>query len=210
MKEDFQHLHPSQHGNFTGRWEGLATKLLTLIRREAKEDTATKLLEDLAPQGFSQQATSNSVLFLLPNIVPPKPMGKASRNMRRWKPSIAESGAAFTDCTKVGTSLVTYMQKKTKECQERGITWQPQVLVLGNSVLIPEQVFVLVNDTVYEVDSLIKAVDVCFKSFFVFNAHYPPHAQEPWLLLQKAVFGIDTTFDAQSARIQEVLGFLRA
>jgi len=121
---------------------------------------------------------------------------------------MAESRAAFIDVGKVGSSIVSYRADKRKQCLERGITWQPQVLVLGENVLVPEQVLVLLNDTVYEVHSLIKAVDVCLKAFFVINAEYPCHAQEPWLLLQRGVFGIDTSFDIRSARVDEILGFL--
>ena len=187
----------------------MAAKLLPLLNREAKEDTAKKLLEELSLQQDSRLAISNAVLFLLPNIMPPKPRGKASKNSKRWKPSIAESRSAFIHCAKVGTSLEIFRQNKTKECQERGVTWQPQVLVMGYSILTPQQFFVLVNDTVYEMDSLIKAVDICFKIFFVFNASYPPHAQEPWLLFQKAVFDIDTPFDVKSARVQQMVGFLQ-
>lgn len=169
-----------------------------------------KLLEEMVavPDEQRRSATANVVLKLLPNVLPPKPLGKATRKCRRWKPSIAEGHEAFIDVARVGTNLATYRATKRQKCQEKGITWQPQVLVLGDSVINPAQTLVLVNDTVYEVGSLIKAVDVCFKAFFVLNAEYPPQARDPWLLLQRGVIGIRTEYDSKSARVDEITGFL--
>lgn len=209
IEEDFQALYPEQHARFTGCWEQLASKLLQLVKNDAKDDAARKLLEALsdAPEEQRRFATANVVLYLLPNVMPPKPLGKATRNCRRWKPSIAESQEAFIHVSKVGTNLGAYRAAKRQKCQEKGITWQPRIVVLGESVIHPVQVLVLVNDTVYEVGSLIKAVDVCFKAFFVLNADYPPQVRDPWLLLQRGVMGIETEYDTRSARVDEISAF---
>ena len=42
--------------------------------------------------------------------------------------------------------------------------------MLGEALMAAKQFFMLFNDVIYEVDSLIKTVDTYVKSFFVFNA----------------------------------------
>ena len=122
IEEDFQQLYPSQHGCFTGRWEGIATQLLEKLKREAKKDVAFKLVEELESCNDERLATASTVLFLLPNLLPPKPLGNAARKCKRRKPSTAESRATFIDVVKVGTSLTTYSQNKRQPCQQKGLT----------------------------------------------------------------------------------------
>ena len=89
------------------------------------------------------------------------------------------------------------------------MTRQPQVLAVGDSILGARDFYVLYEDVVYEVDSLIKAVDICFKLFFVFNAEYPAEATDVWIFLQKGVFRIDTPYDVLTPRIRELLGVIK-
>lgn len=90
------------------------------------------------------------------------------------------------------------------------LTWQPQVLVLGDSILNPHQVFTLVNQTVYELKSIHEAVEICFKCFFVFNMQYPKTAQLAWYFVQKYIFGIDSFHDSaiKKTKYNEIIGQL--
>ena len=67
----------------------------------------------------------------------------------------------------MGTSVAEYAERRRRDCEQHGITWQPQVLVLGPDALHVEQVFVLVNDVVFPITSTVKAIDICFKLFQV-------------------------------------------
>ena len=60
-------------------------------------------------------------------------------------------------------------------------------------------IYVMLDETIDTTDSLIKAVDVCFKLFFVFNAEYPKEAVDPWTFIQKAVYDIDTVYDQKGS-----------
>lgn len=86
----------------------------------------------------------------------------------------------------IGISVSEYAERRKRECEQHGITWQPQVLVLGPDALHIEQVFVLMNDVVFPISSTVKAVDICFKLFQVFNIEYPVECRLAWLCIQRA------------------------
>ena len=82
------------------------------------------------------------------------------------------------------------------------------MLLLGSSIARIEQAFVIINETVYEADSVIKAVDICYKSFFVFNANYPVQSYDPWIFLQRAVFQMETPYDQVVPRVTNLISKL--
>ena len=110
----------------------------------------------------------------------------------------------FSVMLQIGTSVAEYAEK-CKECKNHGITWQPQVL----AALHIEQVFVLVNNVIYSVSSTVKAVDICFKIFQVFNIEYPVECRLAGLCLQRGVYGIETTYDKTTARVIEIIGNMK-
>ena len=84
-----------------------------------------------------------------------------------------------------GTSITGYIGERSKESAKRGVTVQPEGLVLGEIIKKIEQYFVIVNDTIYEMDSLVKAIDICYKAVFIFNVDYLVQAYDPWLFIQR-------------------------
>lgn len=60
---------------------------------------------------------------------------------------------------------------------------QPCILIVG-SLLYPKQVMVYFDDVKYKIITVLKAIDVCFKIFHVFNLEYPLESYNVWLFLQ--------------------------
>lgn len=60
---------------------------------------------------------------------------------------------------------------------------QPCILIVG-SLLYPKQVMVYFDDVKYKIITILKAIDVCFKIFHVFNLEYPLESYNVWLFLQ--------------------------
>ena len=79
------------------------------------------------------------------------------------------------------TNVPKYLEE-VKNCQ-------PFILVLGE-LIEPAQVFVIVERKALPQTSLLKAVDVCFKLFYVLNVDYPWEAATTWEFHQKVVFGL--------------------
>ncbi|KAI2646123.1 Carboxylic acid reductase [Labeo rohita] len=84
----------------------------------------------------------------------------------------------------VGTNMVEYLQNA--ETSDIFL----HVLCLGNESTT-SQTFTIVSGHAIETESLLEAVDLCFKSFFVLDVHYTKQCLPTWEFLQHAVYHID-------------------
>ena len=57
---------------------------------------------------------------------------------------------------------------------EKGLTVQPFIVVVGPELNQPENFFLCIDDQQYEISTALEAIDICFKSFHVLGALYPP------------------------------------
>jgi len=55
--------------------------------------------------------------------------------------------------------------------------------------------YVIINKYFYKVESALKAIDICFKSFFTFHLNYTPQCKQIWYFIQTYFFEIVTKFD---------------
>lgn len=83
------------------------------------------------------------------------------------------------------------------------LTVQPFIIVCGE----PSDLFsyICIDQILYSVSSPLKAVDLCFKCIYALNASYAPESTQIWLLLQKAIYNIDTTYDKQIPSVNSIL-----
>jgi hypothetical protein len=61
----------------------------------------------------------------------------------------------------------------------------PFILMLGDS-----QAFTIINGAAFEQSTLLAALDVCFKAFYIFDINYPKQCSLVWQFLQTVVYGI--------------------
>lgn len=88
----------------------------------------------------------------------------------------------------------------------RNVRVQPYIIVVGDKKKFSvESVYVIIDNIEYAVDSVLKALDVCFKAFNVFNAAYTSQSEQIWLLLQVGLYRFRTKFDARLNCVDEVL-----
>ena len=81
----------------------------------------------------------------------------------------------------IGTNIPKYLE----ECSET-----PFVLIVGSQE-DHIQTFVVIDGVGLEQPSLLKAVDVCFKLFYILDIHYPWQCSTTWEFIQKVLFGIE-------------------
>lgn len=86
---------------------------------------------------------------------------------------------------------------------------QPHVVVLcsGKPTVDAHYIYyAAVHSTVYyETTSLLEAVDICLKAAFVFGLQFPPAARSTWTYVQRAVYGIKSSYDQISSRVLELI-----
>lgn len=87
------------------------------------------------------------------------------------------------------------IESRKNKCNQLGLTFQPQVICVGTSILELGKSVVVVNDSIYSFNNGIEGVDAVFKIFQATGAEYPAEAKDLWLFVQRAFFNIKTRFD---------------
>lgn len=78
----------------------------------------------------------------------------------------------------------------------------PYVLLLDSGTRY-SQAFSVISGRTIEAETPLAAVDTCFKSFYVFDLHFPRECTPTWQFLQTAVFDMEGT-------VSPAVGFLRS
>lgn len=86
-------------------------------------------------------------------------------------------------------------------------TVQPYIILVGKLEKIQEIYFCL-DSTLFQLNTVLEAIDVCFKAFFVFQLHYPVDSQHIWFLIQRGIYEIVTKQDVIFPSIEFVMSKL--
>lgn len=65
--------------------------------------------------------------------------------------------------------------------------------------------YVSIDNTLYTAPTVLKAVDICFKSFHVLEARYPKESEHIWLLIQLGIYNIKTAYDNKIPNIFDLI-----
>ncbi|KAL0130348.1 hypothetical protein PUN28_002172 [Cardiocondyla obscurior] len=142
-------------------------------------------------------------LFLLSHIIPPK--GRVRGKRRQWKPSITECKDSFIIHTVLPADTVVIQERRKKVIKDLGLTLQPFIIVVGPQISDIDSAYVCVDKILYKVPSVLTALNICFKTFHVFNAIYPPESEHLWLLLQRILFMFSTKWDKMAPYVMEII-----
>lgn len=91
-----------------------------------------------------------------------------------------------------------------------GLTVQPYIIVVGQTLTDIQTFFVCVDKILYEAPSALKAIDLCFKTFHVLDATYPAASEHLWYLLQIGLYEFHTKQDKKISYIMEIVSTIRA
>ncbi|KAG7224413.1 hypothetical protein INR49_015105, partial [Caranx melampygus] len=172
--QDFQLLYPEAAGKLHENWAGISEKVLVYAQQEGKLSCT---LDHMTPAVKIERA-----LKILPALLPPS-LYKSGGKLFRL--SAEESRKSFIDVQPVGTIMVEYLKHSTQPF--------PHVLCLVDDDMAPcsdGQVFSIVAGNAIAADSLLGAVDHCFKMFFIFDLNYTRWCLPTWEFLQHSVYKI--------------------
>lgn len=100
------------------------------------------------------------------------------------------------------------MRERSAKLGAMGLTLQPSIVVVGESLCAITAIYVCINDVMFLLPDIVKALDVCFKAFFVLNAQYPKESEQIWFVIQAAFYGIQTSHDKKTSSLVSVNAFL--
>lgn len=86
-----------------------------------------------------------------------------------------------------GDIEVTISKQKQKASVKK-TTVQPYIIIEGPSLTEIRNVYVIMDKIKYHYQSLVQALDICFKCFHVFNVEYPPQSEHIWILIAKGIY----------------------
>ena len=81
-------------------------------------------------------------------------------------------------------------------------TLQPFPIIVGEDFENITDSYVYIDNFYYRVDSPLRAIDVCFKSYHALHAFYPHQSAHPWLFLQKAIYQLATQWDPEVPSVE--------
>lgn len=103
------------------------------------------------------------------------------------------------------------LERLKEKLRKQGLTLQPLIILAGPLAKI-DKAYVCVNDILYSVDSVLDAIDLCFKTFIVFDSAYPVKSEKYWTVIQKSIYEIDfptdSTYRSANVLIGEIKGIL--
>lgn len=70
------------------------------------------------------------------------------------------------------------------------------------------QYYVLVDNTYYVSNSIVAAVDTCFKVLHALNLQYPVETLPIWTLIQKGFYKLKTVYDTEYVSVNSLLSGL--
>lgn len=163
-------------------------------------------MEELLKEAGEISSDLNTLsLVLIPYIIG-APSGKKHKG-KFIKPSIAEQQEAFLSQLDDESKLQEAIETRRSRLLQLKLTMQPWIVYVGHYTK-PTKVFIIVDDIIYIVESLVQAVDVTFKIFQATQALYPFECTNIWLLIQKGFYKIDTSHDGRSTVVSTVLNTL--
>lgn len=161
------------------------------------------------------------MLFLLPQLLKPSTMKKKGTGY--WKPSRIEVSEAFIIHVKVifphyvkfiwsyyllfqvPGEINAALERKRKKLKEYGLLLQPIPVIVGTDLENISAAYVAIDNSIYEVPTALKAVDVCFKAIHALGARYNLEADAVWHLIQKRIYEIETEYDKFYMSVQNLI-----
>ncbi|XP_055907793.1 uncharacterized protein LOC129942758 isoform X2 [Eupeodes corollae] len=156
------------------------------IEKKVKEREMIKLLESLRLEDFNETVVKEKT-------------GKNST----LKYTIKDSQEAFLFIAKSPQEVEDHLL----HLQQRSGAIQPFVIAVGEGITECKDFFVYFDGVKFQFKSLIRAVDICFKTFHLFNLHYPIACSSFWTFIQLFFYKITPT--SSNPRIQILIDFLK-
>lgn len=82
-------------------------------------------------------------------------------------------------------------------------------VVVGRTLDKIDACYVSVNDILYQVPTVLKAVDATFKIIHSLNATYGIESEQVWTLLQRGVYELTTDCDKRFVAVEGILNELK-
>ncbi|KAF4514066.1 UNVERIFIED_CONTAM: hypothetical protein B566_EDAN018856 [Ephemera danica] len=208
---DFKDFYPDSYLALLSKWEQIKAKLIPILKRDVKDKSVIASL-DLLP---TTEGAGHDLIVLraIAGVCLPTNRVNKSSVIKPWKPSIKESQDGFILHVKQPGDIKPSIAIRTAKFQSLKRQVQPFVIAVGPTLSSLDKFYVYICSppgtenriVMYELDSLLKAVDICFKVFFCMSLEYGKDSEQLWNFLQKGVYNITTKYDNSFPSVNDLL-----
>lgn len=101
----------------------------------------------------------------------------------------------FRLCLQNPADLEDKIELQRNRAAALNLTLKPFIILEGRDDSSISAYYVCVDNTRYKIGSVLEAIDICYKSFFVLHACYPKECQQVWLFIQNCLYKMSTKYD---------------
>ncbi|XP_066597095.1 uncharacterized protein [Prorops nasuta] len=116
----------------------------------------------------------------------------------------------MVEVVKTSVDVEAAISRREKKMKKLGMTVQPFIIVQSTTLDKVDKIFVSISSHIYDVPSMIKALEVCFKSFIVFDLSYPPEGEHLWTYIQWMIYDIYTKYDGKYPNVMSMINRVRS
>ncbi|KAL5292666.1 hypothetical protein ACFFRR_011443 [Megaselia abdita] len=197
---DFESLYPEKSGNLKHLWHRYSDKLLKMAYECAKaksrkdKDAMAKFSQEAPTQDEEQNFKGSLSLHALFYLCPNKKKNCAQDLKKMFRQ--AQRGS------KIDEEILKISEAAAKNGEP---AMNPFVLFFINDANMPYKFFVCVNHLIYELSSFVEAIDILFKSYFVFNLNYPPESENVLRFIQHFFYQVFLNDENISTSIYQLM-----
>ncbi|XP_041463557.1 uncharacterized protein LOC121414444 isoform X2 [Lytechinus variegatus] len=176
IEQDFKTFHEGKERGLYVKWPQFKDHIIQYANRAVLWKAALHL-DGIDTERLDSGEKTNLALVLLPAIL-------RGRKVSRGVCTVQETLDAFIDVQPEVVNIEEYLKSiDGQQCP------QPFVMARG-SKLKPSQTYVIIERHAIETPSLLAAVDLAYKTTFVFDVEYQQHCRQVWIFLQSVVYGM--------------------
>ncbi|XP_055847022.1 uncharacterized protein LOC129912690 [Episyrphus balteatus] len=189
---DFEYMF-KKHNSLLERWENLYCKIRDFLTTEdrVKEKSIKDVLDKMECNNTPENCRDAALLWALHGYLVPtlKSVRKDRKGMKTTlkttlKPTIKDSQESFVFVA----ASIQNVEDHIQHLQQKGDNVQPFIIVVGKDVINFKEIFLYFDGVKFPFISFIRAVDICFKTFFLFNLEFNNPSSNFWNFIQSLYF----------------------
>lgn len=195
---DFDVLFPNSDNLFT-YWSEFERITIEIAKKDVKDPTAKELLpiyEICSKDATNRRSCVIITLALMSAIRANNRKSSAQSDSKSPKVFISDTRDSYLLHTKSASKLKEDI-KSRRESFTTGTDGggRPLIVAVGKDLASIKEVYVSVANLLYSAPCAVTALDICFKSFHALHIEYPPECGHIWLLLQRTIYKMTTSWD---------------
>ncbi|XP_011494538.1 PREDICTED: uncharacterized protein LOC105359609 [Ceratosolen solmsi marchali] len=207
IESEFEKLFQYDDDLF-GKWISFFNALYEIKKASIRDSIGKEycnIFESLRNE--TPEVSSGIQIQLLPYLIPPITKIKTGSGII-VKPTICESSEGFVIYCKTSESIAQKVEFRSDRYKNWNVAVQPCIVLQGPQPHDIKSAYVSLHQQLWELDSPIRALDLAFKLYQVFNLHYPADCEQLWLVVQKIVYNITTPFDKKLTNVTSIANVL--